>query len=130
MRASGTWMVAVLFALTAGAPAASADDAVGRQSLELYCSKCHPVAGRGGAREMEAPDLALLSRRYGTPLPTVQLVDVILPQAVPVGTPYCGKYVLPSHDRYVFADLARRGTILEILRYLDGIQGKDHAQTP
>lgn len=108
---------------------ARADDPIaGAESFATYCGHCHPVAGRGGALHVEPPDLALLSLEYGTPLPTVELLEVILPEAVPVGTPYCGKFVLPDYRRHRFAEVARRGTVLEILRFLDAVQTRERAQ--
>jgi len=113
---------------TVGGQARADEPTPGAESFTTYCSQCHPVAGRGGSLHVEAPDLALLSLEYGTPLPTVELLDVILPEAVPVGTPYCGKFVLPDYRGHRFAELARRGTVLEILRFLDAMQVSERAQ--
>lgn len=129
MRAWRGWMAAAVLLVAAGAASAE-EPARGEASFELYCAECHALGGRGGSETVEAPDLAGLHEEYGAPLPAGLLLALMLPPVLPVGTTRCGEHVLPRTGHLPFSRAARRGTILEILWFLERRQRRAHAQAP
>lgn len=101
-------------------PAARADDAGGvahEKVYELYCGGCH---GLGGTSEsVVAPDLSVLTHKYGAPLPTAQLVDFVMGDRRLGGMRICGEHTMRPAP---FNDTAERSTVRAALRYVSAVQ--------
>lgn len=105
----------------------------GGASYQSYCSGCHGQDARGTAA---APgiDLTRLASKYGQPLAGPRMLDHIggrrpLRADWMRGTQVCGQGFLANLPPGLAAQLVRRGTAMEILRYLDGIQVVDATKT-
>lgn len=117
------WMVAVATSALAAPPERASP---GKNVLELYCTSCHALGGVGGGQARPGtnpPDLALLGQAFGRPLPKVRLLRRIAPPPhLPRTVFACGDPILKHNEQERFAFVARRGTVLEILLRLDGLQ--------
>lgn len=119
----GAWLLAVASGAAAGGPdvAVGVSPPVASASFDLYCAGCHAR----GAGAVEAPDLVRLGHKYGNPLPTSTLLERVMPpETRPRRGPTCGDHVVLAEDGQ-FLTAARRGTVLEILYFLDRVQEPD-----
>ena len=82
-RNIGLALLAVILFFTASARAAGPDDVRdGEKYFRRYCASCHGIHGTGDgpvASSLSKPpaNLRMLSDKYGSPLPTAKLADII-----------------------------------------------------
>lgn len=128
MREVEIVLAALVFAVSAAATAEASGPAAppGVASYQRHCSGCHGHDARGTA---VAPglDLTQLAAKYGRPLAGPELLDHLggrrpLRADWTRGTQVCGQGFMRGLTPGLAAQLMRRGTAMEILRYLDEIQ--------
>jgi len=110
---------------------------VGRQVFERKCSECHGSEGEN-PRFVEsfggtAPDLRLLSRAYGSPLPRDELAAFIdgrtdVAAHGPRAMPVWGEELYDNLPENTTVEEMRAGTIDLLLDYLESIQVRDPNQ--
>lgn len=132
-RRAGSWLAAAVLALHATA-ATAADPSDGRSLYLEYCAVCHGADAKGGgpmAPELRsAPaDLTRLDEKYGTPLAKPRLVEVIDGRDMvrshgSTEMPVWGKQLLQGVPPGAGTEAHKRGTILQIVDWLDTVQGK------
>lgn len=112
------------------APAPANPPLPGEPSYRLYCAGCHGADARGGVL-MDGPagaraDLTRLAERYGEPLPLPLLLERV-GRRTPASPWFendmsaCATHLLPTQSTAGLR-AGRRGTVLAILRYLEGLQ--------
>jgi len=128
MREIWTVLAAIVFAVSAAAAGEEAGPAAspGAASYQRHCFGCH---GDDGRRMAAIPglDLTRLAAKYGRPLAGQKLLDHLggrrpLRADWTRDTQVCGQGFMGDLTPGLVAQLMRRGTAMEILRYLDEIQ--------
>lgn len=110
------------------------EDHAGFEVYRNYCAVCHGVFadGKGPVAPVlksPPPDLSRLSARFGSPLRSEELADLIdgRTMARSHGTndmPVWGERLYEGRQDNPQLDKVRRGTILRIIEYLNAIQVK------
>jgi len=104
----------------------------GFEVYRTYCASCHGVFADGKgpvAPALTSPpvDLSRLSERYGSPLRSGELADVIDGRAMARGhgssdMPVWGEVLYEGKGDGQLLEKVRRGSILRIIEYLNAIQ--------
>ena len=125
-----------VLALTLAAPAFAQDAAPGQELYLSRCAACHGVGATGdgpvaGLRTMPVPDLTMLAARNGGLFPRAEVVRTIDGRQMLVGhggpMPVFGRMlgggsaVIDGPDGSV---IETKGDVLEIARYLEGLQAE------
>ncbi|MBW2244776.1 MAG: hypothetical protein JRH01_22575 [Deltaproteobacteria bacterium] len=128
MHEIGIVFAALVFVVSVAATAEESGPAAspGAASYQRHCSGCH---GHDGRRMAAIPglDLTRLAAKYGRPLAGPELLDHLggrrpLRADWTRDTQVCGQGFMGDLAPGLVAQLMRRGTAMEILRYLDTIQ--------
>ena len=136
-RNIGLWLMVFTLVLASSTRAARPDDVRdGEKYFRRYCASCHGVNGAGDgpvASSLSKPpaNLRLLSDKYGSPLPTAKLADLIDGRAAVrahgnAEMPVWGErlYAMGKGER---GELGISETIGKIVAYLDSIQDRRRA---
>ena len=136
-RNVGLWLMVFTLVLASSTRAAGPDDVRdGEKYFRRYCASCHGVNGAGDgpvASSLSKPpaNLRLLSDKYGSPLPTAKLADLIDGRAAVRAH---GNAEMPVWGERLYAtgkgergELGISETIGKIVAYLDSIQDRRRA---